>query len=487
VTAYEVDTVRFGPLERRGLLLGLNLPQLVVLTLALVIVIGGMYGAGMTGLLAGSPVWAPLVVIATASVRGRPVMAWLPLLGSWQVRNLTGATTQISRPALPPPSAVQLPGIAGTLAVARAPALGAALVRDRRAGTVTAIARVHGAGFVLDDAAAQEHKVGAWGRVLATTCQMPQVVRVQVLARTVPGGSATARAWWQRNATTAESWAGRVVADLLDDVAGRSCRPEAFVAVALRVPRGNARRLPAARIGHAEQELSAVADALRGAELTVEGWVDVDGLGAVLRSAYDPTGAHDSAVASLEPGGAPSGAPTAAPSSALVGAMGAQERWAYLRTDSAVHATYWVAQWPRSEVHPSFLEPLLVSPGVFRTVSLIAEPVATARALREIRRAKVEHAADATRRARIGQVEDEATRAEVTELGRREAELVAGHGDLRFTGLITVTAPTPEDLESACTATEAAAAQSMCEVRRLVGQQAAAHAAAALPLARGVL
>ena len=75
----------------------------------------------------------------------------------------------------------------------------------------------------------------------------------------------------------------------------------------------------------------------------------------------------------------------------------------------------------------------------------------------------------------------------MTELGRREAELVAGHGDLRFTGLITVTAPTLEDLESACTATEAAAAQSMCEVRRLVGQQAAAHAAAALPLARGVL
>jgi hypothetical protein len=167
--------------------------------------------------------------------------------------------------------------------------------------------------------------------------------------------------------------------------------------------------------------------------------------------------------------------------------MGAREHWSHLRTDSALHATYWVAQWPRSEVHPAFLEPLLLSSCATRTVSVIAEPIATAQALREIQRAKVEHAADATRRARIGQIEDEATRVEVAELARREAELVAGHGDLRFTGLITVTAPSAEELEVACIATEAAAAQAMCEVRRLVGQQAVAHAAAALPLARGVL
>ena len=138
-------------------------------------------------------------------------------------------------------------------------------------------------------------------------------------------------------------------------------------------------------------------------------------------------------------------------------------------------------------MHPAFLQPLLLSPEVTRTVSVIAEPIGAAQALREIRRAKVEHAADAGRRARIGQVEDEATRAEVADLARREAELVAGHGDLRFTGLLTVSAPSVEELEVGCTATEGAAAQALCEVRRLVGQQAHAHAAAALPLARGVL
>jgi hypothetical protein len=105
----------------------------------------------------------------------------------------------------------------------------------------------------------------------------------------------------------------------------------------------------------------------------------------------------------------------------------------------------------------------------------------------EIRRGKVEHAADAAQRFRIGQIEDESTRAELDDLLRREAELVAGHGDLRFTGLITVTAANEAELDAACAAMETDAAQSLCEVRRLVGQQGIAHAAGALPLARGVL
>lgn len=483
MSTHEVAAVRFGPLERRGVLLGLSFGQLVILALALVVALVGVYSAGLPDLMGGAPIWASLAVVATGSVRGRPILTWLPLIGSWRARSLTGATTLISRPSVSSPHALTMPGITGRVSVTVSPSLGAALVLDRRAGTVTAIARVHGAGFVLDDAATQDHKVGAWGRVLSATCQMPRVVRVQVLCRTVAAGSVAARSWWQRNAASSPSFAGRVVAELLDDVAASARRPEAFVAVALRIPRGSARRLTETSAEALEQDLTAISDAMRGAELAVDRWADVGDLGTVLRTTYDPVGARD-AVASAAPSADDDVRPAGSP---LLGPMGVREHWSHLRTDSAVHATYWVAQWPRSEVHPAFLEPLLVSSGATRTVSVIAEPIATAQALREIRRAKVEHAADAARRARIGQIEEEATRVEVAELTRREAELVAGHGDLRFTGLITVTAPSVEELEVACTATEAAAAQALCEVRRLVGQQAVAHAAAALPLARGVL
>jgi hypothetical protein len=166
--------------------------------------------------------------------------------------------------------------------------------------------------------------------------------------------------------------------------------------------------------------------------------------------------------------------------------MAIDEQWDHVRTDSAVHAVYWVREWPRSEVHAGFLQPLLLAHGARRTLSITADPLPVSRALRDIRRAKVEHAADAAQRARIGRLQDENTRAEAAELVRREQQLVAGHGDLRFAGLLTVTAASVDELHAACTAVESAAAQAMCEVRRLMGQQAPGFVVGALPLARGV-
>ena len=55
---------------------------------------------------------------------------------------------------------------------------------------------------------------------------------------------------------------------------------------------------------------------------------------------------------------------------------------------------------------------------------------------------------------------------------------------LRVSGLISITAPTLDDLEAAIAAIEQSAIQASCETRRLVGQQAAAFTAAALPLCR---
>ena len=66
----------------------------------------------------------------------------------------------------------------------------------------------------------------------------------------------------------------------------------------------------------------------------------------------------------------------------------------------------------------------------------------------------------------------------------RERSVIAGHTDVEFTGLITVTAPTLDDLEAARAAISRAAAQAACEVRTLYGRQMQGFIAAALPLAR---
>jgi hypothetical protein len=147
---------------------------------------------------------------------------------------------------------------------------------------------------------------------------------------------------------------------------------------------------------------------------------------------------------------------------------------------------YWVAEWPRAEVTASFLQPLVLMPGVRRCLSITAEPLPVTRALRDIRRAKVEHAADVAQRARLGQIHDEAAAGEADDVVRRERDLADGHADLRFAGLLTVSAPSEAELGEACGRLEQAAAQSQCDLRRLYGQQGQAFAAGALPLARGL-
>ena len=89
-------------------------------------------------------------------------------------------------------------------------------------------------------------------------------------------------------------------------------------------------------------------------------------------------------------------------------------------------------------------------------------------------------------RARMGQIEDAVQTAEYQDVLQQEADLTAGHGVLRVSGLISVSAPTLDELEAAVAAIEQSAIQASCETRRLVGQQAAAFTAAALPLCRTV-
>ena len=86
----------------------------------------------------------------------------------------------------------------------------------------------------------------------------------------------------------------------------------------------------------------------------------------------------------------------------------------------------------------------------------------------------------------VGQIEDASQSAEYADVLQQEADLTAGHGVLRYTGLIAISAPSVDELDAAVAAIEQAAIQASCETRLLVGQQAQAFVAAALPLGRGL-
>ena len=91
----------------------------------------------------------------------------------------------------------------------------------------------------------------------------------------------------------------------------------------------------------------------------------------------------------------------------------------------------------------------------------------TDQAARDIRKKKTEYVSDAAQRARIGQIEDASQRAEYQDVLQQEADLTAGHGVLRYTGPLSVSAPTVADLDAAVAAIEQATVQASCETRRV--------------------
>ncbi|HEX3333095.1 MAG TPA: SCO6880 family protein, partial [Acidimicrobiales bacterium] len=164
--------------------------------------------------------------------------------------------------------------------------------------------------------------------------------------------------------------------------------------------------------------------------------------------------------------------------------MAMEETWSTVRVDGMLHATFWVAEWPRIEVRSDFLAPLLL--GAARsTLSVVMEPLGPDAAVRKVEASRTADLADAELRRRGGFVSTARHARESEVLARREAELAEGHASFRYAGFVTVSAPTEEELAAACDAVRHGAGQSRMMLRRLYGDQASGYTCT-LPLCRGL-
>ncbi|MEU2200589.1 SCO6880 family protein [Isoptericola sp. NPDC019482] len=474
----DVRPVRFSRLARRGVLLGFSGPQLTALGAAAVLGILALYAGGPARLIA-SPVIAALTATALVRVNGRTAIEWLPVVSHWVGRTATGQTQFRARIATPRPAGtLALPGDAARLREYLEPDTGAVYVHDPHAATLTAVVEVVHPAFVLLDPSEQNRRVAAWGRALASACRSGRIAAVQVLERTLPDSGKSLTDWWHTHGTRDGSWAAQNYEQLVERAGPAGQRHAATISIAIDL-RTSARTIRAAGGGLRggavvlRQEIDSMTLALRAADITVSPPIGPGELALMLRTAYDPA-----VSAALERHG------DLGRDLAAAGPVSVTESWGHLRTDSAYHCVLWISEWPRTHVNPAFLQPLLTSTGVQHTFSLHFTPVRADLAARDLRKKKTEHLSDAAQRARIGQIDDAGHSAEYTDVLQQEADLTAGHGILRATGLITVTASSMMELERAVSTIEQAAIQSSCETRRLWGQQTAAFSAAALPLRR---
>jgi len=494
----------FPPLERRGVIAGWRGGQVAAVACGLVLAVLAIRSRpSLSGVVIAVALVGASVALAFWPVAGRTGEQWLPVLVRWARAGVTGRRVVVGpgpgsghrvglrRGQFGPPDPPPTPRAAATsvfdgLRVVRSDGTvdsgGIGMVEDDRARTVTAVLAVRGHSFALLGSADQDARVAAWARVLASLAREGSAVhRLQWIETCLPDDGRAVRAHLDRHGVLGSSEPAAVsYRSLLEESAPVTRRHRVQVAVSVH-RRRSARAVRAAGGGAGgaavvlAREVAAVHRALVAADLAVVGVLGRDSLARVLADALRsaPTAEHPRVDA--EPA-------VAGPADPWPMATGA--RWESVRTDGAWHAVYWISDWPRVDVHPDFLGPLLFTP-LRRTLSVVLEPIDPVRAARQVAQARTAGLADGELRRRNGFLSSARHAREHASVEDRDVELAEGHAQFRFSGYVGVTAGSESELAAACAAVEQAAGQARIELRRLYGQQDAALLCL-LPLGRGL-
>jgi hypothetical protein len=491
----EETSYRYGPLERRGWLFGIRLSQfgLVIASLggAVLIVDTSRSWWGALAAAAWTLLWAGTAFLPVA---GRGVDEWATVLTYFLWRRLCcedrwhsaypllGYRSDHERAAVIPPPTMR------DLEILRAPFGGgsAGILCDRRLGAYTCLLLVHSTGFLLADDAERQRRVEAYGAALASLCREgTPVARVQWLEHTLPDtGDEPARQLVEDAVVPLSSGIVSSYRALLET--GRPLHTEHEVVMAVQISAARAGRA-VGRAGGGDagacrvliDEVTGFATQLRQADLVVDGVARPRRLAAQLRLGFEPEARRwmlwRAAV----------GPEAEGVEDASAYPLSTEEQWTWYRAGATYHATYWVREMPRQPVGPAWLYAMILETGSERTVSWVGEPVPPRSAHQRVVRQQVEDQATRDFKGRRGFLVSRREQEEHANVLRREAELVAGYGLYRYNVYVTVSAATLEELEERCLQLEHAAARSLLELQRLVGQQATALTFT-LPLGRGL-
>jgi hypothetical protein len=478
MTMSNTVSARFPRPDRGALLLGLRPIQVTLIAVAAVSAALALFSGWSSMLkLAGLVLAAGCIVTAFARAEGLPADRWIVLRAAQVVRSVTKQQSFRSRVLQPRRHGMlQLPGERGELQILdTSSTIGA--IHDPRRRRLIAVAKIEGPAHLLQNSDEQDRRVTAYGRMIAGLCQSNRIARAQILERTLPDPGDGLGEWAVQRNVDRRTPAGAIYHDLLQHAAPAAARHETLfsLSVNLDAVSKDAKKHGGGMAGAMavlESEARAFQTSLAAAG--VAGcWLSAPELAMSIRVAFDPSATRT--IPSLEVLDAADAGPLAVDAS-----------WDHLRTDSSFHRVYVVSEWPRLRTGASFLSPLLLKPGIRRTFSLVLQPIPVGKALRDARRHRVERVTDRATRAKIGQLETEEDRQHDADVAQREKDLAAGHGDVRWLGLVAVSADTEEALDEACMDIEIAASQALLDLRRLVGQQIEGFLAAALPFGAGL-
>lgn len=486
--------VRLPRRSRQGVVMGMDPWQLAFVTAAAIVLLIFVNRFGPPGLLYGAPIYLAFGVTALTSIHGvsTPRMAGLWLMK--QLRHATGATTEKFRPERPRMTGtLNLPGTRASIQLWDVNNVAATYnPRDR---SVSVIAELEVQGFLMQDLPERFDLAEQFDRVLGPFTQRPGVKRVTLQERTLPTTIRAAREHYEKVQRLRKLNPESPVAHNYEDVMDRSERFEVahrnYIVLTLDlVSLGSQLKAlgggKEAIVTLAQIEAGNLADALTSAKITVRRWLSPRDVAALGRLSFDPEFAP---IVQNRPEKYIGVDPSA------IGPMYLEEpkgRNGIVMTDSGVHTTMWIHEWPRSDSPVGFLSPIVFArhphtgEAITHIFSIILTPVPVSKALKRIRDDKKVWRGNESLRAKRGADGSAADAADWRALEQREQEIARGHGEFQYGAYLTVTAPDEERLDQAIAGMRNALSRTGMEAQVLYCQQAEALMVNALPIGMGM-
>ncbi len=477
---------KLGGAEPKKLFMGFRTSQVVILAIGVML---GFIAVAANQLLLVLVIFGFAVAIAFLPFGGRNLDEWIPIFARWTITGskgrqhhsvapLLGHTDKKSQMIGPPPF---LKGVK-LLKVVNSDNREIAVIKDAQAGTYSGVLQISGGSFVLSSSADQEVQLANWGSVLARFSREGSLInRVQWIERAIPENSQAMHEYFDGAAALGEdNLATQSYLELIDSAAPITTSHEVFLVIQISQLKcaKQIKQAGGGDDGACEvliRELTHAANQVASAGFNVLKVLNRDDAVRLIRTSFEPD-VNEELVKKQAQGY----------SMNEIWPVTTETEWDLFHSDGSFHRTFWISDFPRTEVGADFLSNLMLQSQITRTVSVVMEPLSPTKALHEVEVARTSFLADQDIRDKAGYVTNATRQREFEKLQQREQELADGHGAYRFSAYLTCSAPDEESLEYASQALEQAAHQSHLVLRTLYGEQDNAFATR-LPFGRGLV
>ena len=496
ITEEGAPRVRFAARERRGIFLGLTFLQLVVIAAAVAVLLCTLF-LDTNAIWVMLPIIVVVVFFALATYRREPVIVIVAQAARYVLRSLTGQTVfrrdvwfrvaiasldvghaQVAAVAPVVTSKFLLPGALGDVQIVQIPGAGGFIYNARgRLASVTV--KVGSKAWALRDKGTQEAAYDGFVEWLSSLENLPGLRESTIRIRVDRASSNELRDYLvvrenehdpQVTAELREQYWALTQAASKRSMGFTNYITLTFDTAALNAAIRDAGKGLTGLAAVLKERVAGIETSMEHARLTPAGWLTSDELDELNALAADPVAAatrreQDSSIVS-------------APSPV----MGIDDSWDTLRVDQSWHQTFWVAEWPRTDVRTGFLEPFLYAGDATRVITLQVRPVPTHKALAQLNRAQSDMETAANIRMKLSSRIPLTHLREEEDLAVREHDLVDGFGDVQYRGFITISAESKDALAKARTDIEQASHPARLMLASMSGQQAAGFVTAALPV-----